>query len=68
MKTLYEDSSIKVYENGSGEIFITCKRGYNHTIRVTPRYDTLHISASSNSHLIPTSDNGVSAFTLVKGN
>ena len=49
----YEDGTLLVYSNGSGEIFIKNKRGGSAKIRVTPHGGELRISASEGRFTSP---------------
>jgi hypothetical protein len=60
---LFEDSTLVVYTNGSGEIFVERKSDDKVTIRVTPDHNDLTVTAAQ-ARLTPWSVNGLPAFRV----
>lgn len=63
MKELYNDSVVKVEENGCGEIFVSLVSKPGTRIRVTPRINRLEITAHDGV-FTPWSINGLPAFVV----
>lgn len=59
----YNDGKIVVYANGFGEIFVSLCSNDRCRIRVTPRGDTLTVTAHD-AVLTPWAVNGLSAFRV----
>ncbi len=61
--SLYEDGRIRVFTNGSGEIFVQDKAEYGETMRISPAYRGLIVTCQGGL-MTPTSKNGLDAFRV----
>lgn len=61
MLTIYENASIEVFRNTSGEIFVKLKRYPAATIRISNQYDHLRVTCHDGT-LTPGAINGLAAF------
>jgi hypothetical protein len=59
---LYETTGLKVYYNGSGEIFIKHKQS-GHILRIGDDHNLIRITTSENCILTPISVNGLNGMT-----
>lgn len=59
--TVFRTSSIRVYHNGSGEVFVELIRNPNVCLRISDDYDSLTVTCH-NGNLRPWAINGLEAF------
>lgn len=60
MTELYNDGTLRVYTNGSGEIFVQERQYNNATIRISPARRGMSITCHD-GELVPSSINGLPA-------
>lgn len=64
---LFEDSRIKVYQNGSGEIFVENKRNKKATVRISSDGGSYLRITAHDGTMTPGSINGLSAIYVLPG-